>query len=71
MRKMSDAVEKRDMEAYSKITDEIFTRILYSTQDELKESREILRRVQKRSLYKFVNKTIVKGRDGYKTVINK
>lgn len=42
------------MEAYEKMTDSIIEKILQSNDSNLKESKEILRRVQKRKLYKFV-----------------
>lgn len=55
MRKLSETVD--DMEAYQKLTDFIVEQILWSTDDKLKESREILMRVQRRQLFKCVGKT--------------
>lgn len=55
MRKLSETVD--DMEAYQKLTDFIVEQILWSTDDKLKESREILMRVQKRQLFKCVGNT--------------
>lgn len=58
--KLSETI--KDMEAYEKLTDSIFEKILQSKKiilDEskkirLEKSKEILRKVQKRKLYKFV-----------------
>lgn len=50
--KISETI--KDMEAYEKMTDSIIENILQSDDSNLKESKEILRRVQKRKLYKFV-----------------
>uniref|UniRef100_A0A8W8MK04 HD domain-containing protein n=1 Tax=Magallana gigas TaxID=29159 RepID=A0A8W8MK04_MAGGI len=50
--KISDTIE--DMEAYEKLTDSIFEKILHSKKSGLEKSKEILRRVQTRNLYKFV-----------------
>lgn len=55
MRKLSETVD--DMEAYQKLTDFIVEQILWSTDDKLKESREILMRVQRRQLFKCVGNT--------------
>ncbi|XP_063000921.1 deoxynucleoside triphosphate triphosphohydrolase SAMHD1 [Elgaria multicarinata webbii] len=53
--KISTALE--DMEAYTKLTDEIFLQILYSDQPELNEAREILRKIEQRDLYKCLGET--------------
>lgn len=45
-----------DMEAYEKLTDSILEKILQSKKGGLEKSKEILRRVQKRNLYKSVGK---------------
>lgn len=50
--KISETIE--DMEAYEKLTDSIFEKILHSKKSGLEKSKEILRRVQTRNLYKFV-----------------
>lgn len=42
------------MEAYEKLTDSIFEKILQSKKPGLEKSKDILRKVQKRKLYKFV-----------------
>ncbi|KAK1897964.1 Deoxynucleoside triphosphate triphosphohydrolase SAMHD1 [Dissostichus eleginoides] len=43
-----------DMEAYTKLTDCVFDRILNSTEDNLREAREILKKVVDRKHYKFL-----------------
>ncbi|XP_068118219.1 deoxynucleoside triphosphate triphosphohydrolase SAMHD1-like [Hyperolius riggenbachi] len=49
---MSESVD--NMEAYTKLTDNIFHQILYSSGPYLKEAREILEKVQRRNLYKYI-----------------
>ena len=56
--RMSEVIE--DMVAYAKLTDGIFERILYSTEPELEESRQILQKILRRELYKCVGQTKVK-----------
>uniref|UniRef100_V9K8R2 Deoxynucleoside triphosphate triphosphohydrolase SAMHD1 n=1 Tax=Callorhinchus milii TaxID=7868 RepID=V9K8R2_CALMI len=46
-----------DMEAYTKLTDEIFHQILYSPKAELREAQEILKNVVCRKLYKCLGET--------------
>ena len=53
--KISQTVE--DMVAYAKLDDSLFHRILYSTDDNLEESRRILERIHKRELYKCIGQT--------------
>ncbi|XP_072099898.1 deoxynucleoside triphosphate triphosphohydrolase SAMHD1-like [Mobula birostris] len=53
--KMSTAIA--DMEAYTKLTDSIFERILNSSDAELQEAREILSNVVCRKLYKWIGQT--------------
>ncbi|XP_061487685.1 deoxynucleoside triphosphate triphosphohydrolase SAMHD1 isoform X2 [Rhineura floridana] len=53
--KISTALE--DMEAYTKLTDEIFLKILYSDQPELNEAQEILCKIEQRDLYKCLGET--------------
>ena len=53
--KISETVE--DMVAYAKLDDSLFHRILYSTDKNLTESREILERIHKRELYKCIGQT--------------
>uniref|UniRef100_A0A3Q3Q1D5 HD domain-containing protein n=1 Tax=Monopterus albus TaxID=43700 RepID=A0A3Q3Q1D5_MONAL len=43
-----------DMEAYTKLTDKVFEDILHSSPDNLKEAREILKRIMSRELYKYL-----------------
>uniref|UniRef100_A0A3P8SD89 HD domain-containing protein n=1 Tax=Amphiprion percula TaxID=161767 RepID=A0A3P8SD89_AMPPE len=60
MFKLSTA--KDDMEAYTKLTDQVFERILHpcsSSCPELKEASKILQRIVSRNLYKFVGETKV------------
>uniref|UniRef100_A0A8C5CT25 HD domain-containing protein n=1 Tax=Gadus morhua TaxID=8049 RepID=A0A8C5CT25_GADMO len=52
MRTMSTAIE--DMVAYTKLTDNVFEQILFSTSTELTEAREILENILHRRLYKCV-----------------
>ncbi|XP_054835873.1 deoxynucleoside triphosphate triphosphohydrolase SAMHD1 [Eublepharis macularius] len=52
---LSTAME--DMEAYTKLTDDIFLRILHSDLPELHEAREILRKIECRDLYKYLGET--------------
>ncbi|XP_054398213.1 deoxynucleoside triphosphate triphosphohydrolase SAMHD1 isoform X2 [Pongo abelii] len=46
-----------DMEAYTKLTDNIFLEILYSTDPKLKDAREILKQIEYRNLFKYVGET--------------
>nr|XP_040049338.1 deoxynucleoside triphosphate triphosphohydrolase SAMHD1-like [Gasterosteus aculeatus aculeatus] len=50
--KLSDTI--KDMEAYTKVTDDVFEKILNSSSDELKDSREILQDVVCRRIYKCI-----------------
>nr|XP_040048551.1 deoxynucleoside triphosphate triphosphohydrolase SAMHD1-like [Gasterosteus aculeatus aculeatus] len=50
--KLSDTIN--DMEAYTKVTDDVFEKILNSSSDELKDSREILQDVVCRRIYKCI-----------------
>ncbi|NWR76970.1 SAMH1 triphosphohydrolase, partial [Centropus unirufus] len=52
---MSTAME--DMEAYTKLTDNVYLKILHSSCPELEEAREILRKIERRELYKFLGET--------------
>lgn len=47
-----------DMDAYEKLTDSILDRIICTTDENLKESRDILKKVKERQLYKRVGQTI-------------
>ncbi|RMB95526.1 hypothetical protein DUI87_27636 [Hirundo rustica rustica] len=53
--RISTAME--DMEAYTKLTDCIYLEILHSSDPELEEAREILRKIERRELYKFLGET--------------
>uniref|UniRef100_A0A8D0G4C8 Deoxynucleoside triphosphate triphosphohydrolase SAMHD1 n=1 Tax=Sphenodon punctatus TaxID=8508 RepID=A0A8D0G4C8_SPHPU len=46
-----------DMEAYTKLTDNIFQEILYSSHPELAEAQKILRKIECRELYKYLGQT--------------
>nr|XP_029131863.1 deoxynucleoside triphosphate triphosphohydrolase SAMHD1-like isoform X4 [Labrus bergylta] len=52
---LSTAIE--DMEAYTKLTDNVFEEILKSSRPELQEAREILQNIVSRKIYKFVGET--------------
>ncbi|XP_054029647.1 deoxynucleoside triphosphate triphosphohydrolase SAMHD1 [Dryobates pubescens] len=52
---ISTAME--DMEAYTKLTDNIYLEILHSSRPELEEARGILRKVERRQLYRFLGET--------------
>uniref|UniRef100_A0A8C6X8B2 Deoxynucleoside triphosphate triphosphohydrolase SAMHD1 n=2 Tax=Elapinae TaxID=42168 RepID=A0A8C6X8B2_NAJNA len=52
---ISTALE--DMEAYTKLTDEIFLKILHSDEPELSDAREILCQIQQRKLFKCLGET--------------
>ena len=49
-----------DMFAYTKLTDSIFARIANSSSPGLLQSRELLRQVQLRRLYKYIGESVVK-----------
>ncbi|NWH91973.1 SAMH1 triphosphohydrolase, partial [Aegithalos caudatus] len=55
MYRISTAME--DMEAYTKLTDYIYLEILHSSHPELEEAQEILRKIERRELYKFLGET--------------
>ncbi|XP_053527188.1 deoxynucleoside triphosphate triphosphohydrolase SAMHD1 isoform X2 [Artibeus jamaicensis] len=50
-----------DMEAYTKLTDNIFLEILYSTDPQLDAAREILKKIECRNLYKYVGQVLLSG----------
>ncbi|XP_062872182.1 deoxynucleoside triphosphate triphosphohydrolase SAMHD1-like [Trichomycterus rosablanca] len=58
MFRISEAIN--DMEAYTKLTDHIYEQILYSSEEELSESRSILNNIICRRLYKCVGQTTPK-----------
>ncbi|KAM6458183.1 deoxynucleoside triphosphate triphosphohydrolase SAMHD1 isoform 1-T1 [Liasis olivaceus] len=53
--RISTALE--DMEAYTKLTDEIFLQILHSDEPELSDARNILCKIERRDLFKFLGET--------------
>ncbi|XP_062060146.1 deoxynucleoside triphosphate triphosphohydrolase SAMHD1 isoform X1 [Lepus europaeus] len=52
---ISTAIE--DMEAFTKLTDNIYLEILYSTDPKLAAAQEVLRNIEYRKLYKYVGET--------------
>uniref|UniRef100_A0ABI8AIY3 Deoxynucleoside triphosphate triphosphohydrolase SAMHD1 n=1 Tax=Felis catus TaxID=9685 RepID=A0ABI8AIY3_FELCA len=50
-----------DMDAFTKLTDNIFLEILYSSDPKLNAAREILKKIECRNLYKYVGETKPKG----------
>ncbi|XP_060731418.1 deoxynucleoside triphosphate triphosphohydrolase SAMHD1-like [Tachysurus vachellii] len=56
MYKMSQAID--DMEAYTKLTDNIYEQILYSSNPDLSEAQTIMKNILCRKLYKCVGQTI-------------
>ncbi|OBS58467.1 hypothetical protein A6R68_10432 [Neotoma lepida] len=59
--RISTAID--DMEAFTKLTDNIFLEILYSTDPKLSEARNILRDIEYRNLYKYLGETQPNGQD--------
>ncbi|KAG8517847.1 Deoxynucleoside triphosphate triphosphohydrolase SAMHD1, partial [Galemys pyrenaicus] len=57
--RISTAID--DMEAFTKLTDNIFLEILYSTDPNLKKAQEILKKIECRNLYKCVGETQPQG----------
>jgi len=55
--RMSDAIW--DMEVYSRLTDSVFERILWSTSADLKEARDIALQIQTRRLYRCIGQLTV------------
>eukprot|EP00795_Rhopilema_esculentum_P001782 gene1782-16269_t len=56
--KISESIH--DMVAYSKISDSIFSMIENSSDPQLQEARDLLRRIRKRDLFKLIGQTILK-----------
>ncbi|XP_052817340.1 deoxynucleoside triphosphate triphosphohydrolase SAMHD1-like isoform X2 [Mya arenaria] len=65
--KMSESIH--DMKAFSQMTDHVFNLIVSSTDTDLNESREILKKVLRRELYKFVGQIQMLKEDEKKTLI--
>uniref|UniRef100_A0A8C2WBN6 Deoxynucleoside triphosphate triphosphohydrolase SAMHD1 n=1 Tax=Chinchilla lanigera TaxID=34839 RepID=A0A8C2WBN6_CHILA len=53
--RISTAID--DMEAFTKLTDNIFLEILYSTDPKLDAAREVLKNIEYRNLYKYLGET--------------
>ena len=64
MLKLSETID--DMEAYSRVNDHVYHRILYSTEPQLEKARQILNKVERRELYKCVGESPSKGRELHK-----
>jgi len=58
MLSISESID--DMEAYTRLTDQVYYQILCSTDPALEEARSILLRIEKRDLYKCIGQTILK-----------
>ena len=52
-------IQENDIDRFVKLNDNIFLEVLYSDDPRLKESREILERVEKRMLYKYIGSTVL------------
>lgn len=53
--RISTAID--DMEAFTKLTDNIFLEVLHSTDPQLSEAQSILRNIECRNLYKYLGET--------------
>ena len=53
-----DIAKNNDYEKFLKLNDAIHLKILYSDHLDLKDSREILERIEKRQLYKYVCRSV-------------
>ncbi|XP_052040091.1 deoxynucleoside triphosphate triphosphohydrolase SAMHD1 isoform X2 [Apodemus sylvaticus] len=60
-KKFSISTAIDDMEAFTKLTDNIFLEILYSEDPRLSEAQSILRNIECRNLYKYLGETQPKG----------
>lgn len=60
-----------DMDAYEKLTDSILDRIICSTDENLNDSREILTKIQRRQLYKYVGHILPRSKLDKKDVMQK
>ncbi|XP_021011563.1 deoxynucleoside triphosphate triphosphohydrolase SAMHD1 isoform X2 [Mus caroli] len=58
--RISTAID--DMEAFTKLTDNIFLEILHSADPQLSEAQSILRNIECRNLYKYLGETQPKGK---------
>ncbi|KAL9975396.1 hypothetical protein ACROYT_G012553 [Oculina patagonica] len=56
MLSISESID--DMEAYTQLNDQVYYRILHSTDPALEEARNILLRIEKRDLYKCIGQTL-------------
>ncbi|XP_045688699.1 deoxynucleoside triphosphate triphosphohydrolase SAMHD1 isoform X2 [Phyllostomus hastatus] len=59
--RISTAID--DMEAFTKLTDNIFLEILHSTDPQLNAAREILKKIERRHLYKYVGQVLLSDKN--------
>lgn len=58
---ISECIESEDMESYCGLTDDIIKVIERSKQEELKPAKDLIKRLRKRQLYKFVEEYTMPG----------
>lgn len=56
---IAEMIDNQDMNKFEKLNDSVYLQILYSDTDELRASRELLQRVEKRKLYKYVGSSVI------------
>ena len=69
--KFAEIIHDQDMNKYEKLNDSIYLQILNSENDELRQSRDILKRVEKRKLYKHVGSCVIPPNNNQKSLENK
>ena len=52
--KLSETIDH--MDAYVHVTDNVFEKILHSTDPKLKKAKEILQRIERREIYQWLGK---------------
>ncbi|XP_036275099.1 deoxynucleoside triphosphate triphosphohydrolase SAMHD1 isoform X1 [Pipistrellus kuhlii] len=67
--RISTAID--DMEAFTKLTDNIFLEILHSSDPNLAAAREILEKIERRNLYKYVGQTQTEDGKIIKEIVEK
>lgn len=60
--KFAEMIENQDMDKFEKLNDSIYLQILHSESEELRPSRELLQRIEKRKLYKYVGSSVIPPR---------
>ena len=58
-----------DMAAYMQLSDHIYYKILYSVEPELEEAREILKKIERRQIYKCIGSYKLKNSNQMTKVI--